>query len=189
MGSLTRRLAVSDALALELVDFSDYDYRRTINVEVLGHVFERSITDLEHLRRTHSLDPDAVETSLTAIEDERRERGVFYTPQWVTSYIVDSTVGPIAADFKFDPERLRTITILDPACGSGAFLAEAFRYLLELAAAAAPEALPAEQLGMAGTEALSQPARYLEPLYGVDVMPEAVEIARLSLWLASASPP
>jgi len=185
---LDERISVSDTLALELVGLSDYDYRDTINVEILGHVFERSITDLENLRRAHSLDPEAVETNLVALEDARRELGVFYTPQWVTSYIVDATVGPVAAAFGFNVERLRRMTILDPACGSGAFLAEAYRYLLELAEASMPEALPEEQLGLTGSEGVYQRSQYLEPLHGVDLMPEAIEIAHLSLWLASASP-
>jgi type I restriction-modification system DNA methylase subunit len=185
---LDEQLSVSDTLALDLISLSQYDYRRTINVEILGHVFERSITDLEYLRHAHSVDPEGVEANLVAMEDARRELGVYYTPQWVTSYIVDATIGPMAAEFEFESRRLRQMTILDPACGSGAFLAEAYRYLLQLAEASLPEALPEEQLGLTGAEGVFQPSLYLEALHGVDLMSEAIEIARLSLWLASASP-
>jgi type I restriction-modification system DNA methylase subunit len=185
---LDERLTLNDALALELVSFGKYDYRSVINVEILGHILEQSIADLESLRRAHSLDPDAVTADVVAVIEARRSRGVYYTPRWVTEYIVDATVGRVAQQEDFTPASLLSLSILDPACGSGAFLAQTYRYLVELAEAVVPEALPLEQVTILEQEAVVQPSRYLACLNGIDIMEEAVEIARLSLWLASASP-
>lgn len=185
---LDDQLAVPDELARELVALGDYDYRRSINVEILGHVFEQSIADLENLRRAHSLDPHGVEADAGGLADVRRARGVFYTPPWVTGYLADTTIGQVAMAQEVTAERLAGLTILDPACGSGAFLAQAYRYLLELAEASIPEVLPEQQAALLEQEAVIQPSRYLGALHGIDIMPEAVEIVRLSLWLASASP-
>lgn len=184
---LDKVLTVNDGLALELVGFGRYDYRNTITVEVLGHVFEQSISDLESLRRVLSLDPDAVESDPIQVMEARRAKGVFYTPRWVTSYIVEATVGPAAADRDFVPEALGRISILDPACGSGAFLAQAYRHLLELAESTVLESLPLEQRLLSEMTPIVNRARYLDGLRGIDLMPEAVEIARLSLWLSSAT--
>jgi len=164
----------------------DYDYRHTIDVEILGHVFEQSISDLEEIRAAHSLDPYAVERDGDGVAEARRALGVFYTPRWVTEYIVNATIGEVAT--ATEARDFSTIQVLDPACGSGAFLAQAFRFLLELATAATPEVLPDEQTGLLEQGGLSQPSRYLSGLHGIDLMDEAVEIVRLSLWLASASP-
>lgn len=185
---LDHRLTLPDELVVDLMGLGDYDYRRTIDVEILGHVFEQSIADLENIRASHRLDRHAVDTDPGELADARRSLGVFYTPRWVTEYIVNATVGEIATGDELPPDGFSAIQILDPACGSGAFLAQAFRYLLELANAATPEVLPDEQAGLLDQGGIAQPSAYLSGLHGVDIMDEAVEIARLSLWLASASP-
>ncbi len=185
---LDHRISLPDQLVLDLMGLGDYDYRRTIDVEILGHVFEQSISDLEAIRAAHSLDELAVETDSDELNEARRALGVFYTPRWVTEYIVNATVGEIATDSENPLDDFSAIQILDPACGSGAFLAQAFRYLLELAAASTPEVLPDEQAGLLDQRGVAQPSLYLSGLHGIDVMDEAVEIAHLSLWLASASP-
>jgi type I restriction-modification system DNA methylase subunit len=186
---LDHRLSLPDELVIDLMGLGEYDYRRTIDVEILGHVFEQSISDLETIRASHSLDRHAVEADATELTEARRSLGVFYTPRWVTEYIINATVGEIATKEDNEPNNsFSAIQILDPACGSGAFLAQAFRYLLELANAATPEVLPDEQTGLLEQGGIAQPSLYLSGLHGIDIMDEAVEIARLSLWLASASP-
>ncbi|HEY7950367.1 MAG TPA: TaqI-like C-terminal specificity domain-containing protein [Solirubrobacterales bacterium] len=185
---LDHRISLPDELVLDLIGLGDYDYRRTIDVEILGHVFEQSISDLESLRAAHSLDPLAVESSKEETAEARRSLGVYYTPQWVTEYVVNATLGETATADGVDPGRFAEIQILDPACGSGAFLAQAYRYLLELAAASTRDVLPDEQTALSEQAGVAQPSAYLSGLHGIDIMDEAVEIVRLSLWLASASP-
>jgi type II restriction/modification system DNA methylase subunit YeeA len=90
---------------------------------------------------------------------KRKKDGVFYTPKFITKYIVDNTVGKLCSDKKAElqiietdyatdkkrqkktlhdlSDRLKTyrnwllqLTICDPACGSGAFLNQALDFLI-----------------------------------------------------------
>ena len=84
--------------------------------------------------------------------------------------------------------RLRTIRILDPACGSGAFLISAFRRLLDERIATAREVARANagDSGAAIDEAALIADILSANLYGVDLNPSSVEITKLALWLHSA---
>ncbi|CAN7180219.1 Eco57I restriction-modification methylase domain-containing protein [Caballeronia sp. LjRoot31] len=147
---------------------------------------------------------------------DRRSTGTHYTPRSLTEPVVKTTLEPLLY-YGVDrgnvptPERLKTpaeilsLKICDFACGSGAFLVQACRYLSErlveawsLAEATQPdvllvipEAFPSdshhsEQLIPHDTEERLALARRLVAercLYGVDVNPMAVEMAKLSLWL------
>ncbi|HEV7922129.1 MAG TPA: N-6 DNA methylase [Thermoanaerobaculia bacterium] len=152
---------------------------------VLEDVFERFdfAVDERDAAGTH-IDPEMlgkVFESLMA-EDERARSGSFYTPRQIvdvlTSRAISEWLG--AGDAAPMLERLQSITILDPACGSGAFL---------LSALGAIERLTRELSARAGVEVprdLRQ--RIVErSLYGVDVKPEAVRLCELRLWLAIVS--
>src|SRR6185436_18129556 len=93
----------------------------------------------------------------------RKATGSFYTPQPIADYLVRRTLGPLVRDAA--PDRILRLRVLDPAMGSGAFLVAACRYLAD-----------------AYESALIRRERCL---YGVDVNPMAVQLARLSLWLAT----
>lgn len=147
---------------------------------------------------------------------DRRSTGTHYTPRTLTEPVVKTTLEPLVYNCVDRgeapaPDRLKTaaeilsLKICDFACGSGAFLVQACRYLSErlveawsLAEATQPdvplvipEALPSgshhtEQLLPRDTEERLALARRLVAercLYGVDVNPMAVEMAKLSLWL------
>ncbi|CAE6767256.1 hypothetical protein R70006_03776 [Paraburkholderia domus] len=147
---------------------------------------------------------------------DRRSTGTHYTPRSLTEPVVKATLDPLLyigfeQGEEATPERLKSasailsLKICDFACGSGAFLVQACRYLSErlvetwsLAEArhpnvplAIPEAMLAgshhgEQLLPADLEERLALARRLVAercLYGVDVNPMAVEMAKLSLWL------
>ncbi len=121
--------------------------------------------------------------------EERRRSGSHYTPRSLTEPIVRHALEPAFARLGGDasPEAVLSLRVLDPACGSGAFLVEACRQIgarLEQAwnmyGAEKPK-IPADE-----DEALH--ARRLvaqKCLYGVDRNPMAVDLARLSLWLAT----
>ncbi len=91
-------------------------------------------------------------------------------------------------------ERLKTLTVLDPACGSGAFLVAALKKLLTVYRALVGYAKlskdPALRAWVAGAERHASLGYFLKKevitrnLYGVDLMEEAVEIAKLRLFLA-----
>jgi hypothetical protein len=195
----------------------DYDFGSEVNVDVLGHLFEKSINDIERIRVSGGLwesKGDEAISSKMEKSAERKRGGIYYTPPEFTRFIVEHTVekvakeklgvveGKHAIDLK-SPERhtqdgelkrcveeavagLRTIRVIDPACGSGAFLIQAYDVLeehyLDLAQALDP-------VDPTGAEAIREqmPDFILhDNLFGVDLSPEAVEITQLSLWLRSA---
>ncbi|HQX52795.1 MAG TPA: N-6 DNA methylase, partial [Planctomycetaceae bacterium] len=232
-------LKLSDAACGYFRDLGTYDYRpatavsaetdeaagQLIDVDILGHIFEQSITDLERLRnimegRIEPLTP-------AKLTSRRKKEGAFYTPVFITRYIVEQALGSVLKDrfeelrtkhegkakgtaktaladpavYQLDalkePQRkalvtfweswqdeLKSIRIVDPACGSGSMLIEAFDQL-HMVYQISNDRL--EELR--GSRSLFDPDRQIlqHNLYGVDLNEEAVEICRLSLWIKTAA--
>ncbi len=185
---------------------SDYDFASEVDVNILGHIFENSLNEMDEIKAI--LEGGAVEKSQT----KRKKDGVFYTPKYITKYIVDNTVGKLCeekkneigiGDFDFDSiqatksqkkkhlekitayrQWLLQLTICDPACGSGAFLNQALDFLI-----AEHRYLDELQANLFGDSlVLSDVETHIleNNLYGVDLNEESVEIAKLSLWLRTA---
>lgn len=121
--------------------------------------------------------------------EERRRSGSHYTPRSLTEPIVRHALEPAFARLGPDasPEAVLSLKVLDPACGSGAFLVEACRQVgarLEQAwhmyGAEKPKIPPDEDEALHARRLVAQKC-----LYGVDKNPLAVDLARLSLWLAT----
>ena len=149
---------------------------RDLDVEQLGAVYEQV---LDHA-------PAAGDTllRLERTGDLRKASGSFYTPREVTAYLVRRTLQPLV-DGRSADEILR-LQILDPAMGSGAFLVAACRYLAECV----EDALVREGRWHRGdVTAAERNALRREVasrcLYGVDLNPMAVQLGKLSLWLAT----
>jgi type I restriction-modification system DNA methylase subunit len=240
-GGLFKKDDVLDSLTIpdeELERFtklSGYDFDSELNVNILGNIFEQSIADLELIK---------AEIAGIPIErqSKRKDDGIFYTPPYVTKFIVTKTIGrwledekvkikrdlvgtdgfiatvgdygkrkgrkvvvkkweeiPDESDDKNNreaivelhkafwevyTEKLRSIRVLDPACGSGAFLNEAFDFLVAEGNYATEMHNSLEQGQMSlfdwDIEILKN------NLYGVDLNVESVEITKLSLWLKTA---
>jgi len=187
------------------LQLSRYDFASEVDVNILGHIFEHSLNEIEEI--TAELEGQEVDTSKT----RRKKDGVFYTPKYITQYIVENTVGKLCeekkAEMEIDDEEYRpnrqkktkkelldkletyrewllTITICDPACGSGAFLNQALEFLIEehhyideLQAKLLDEGLIISDIESSILE---------NNLFGVDINEESVEIAKLSLWLRTA---
>ena len=121
--------------------------------------------------------------------DERRRTGSHYTPRSLTAPIVKHALEPAFAQLGPDAtaDQVLGLKVCDPAMGSGAFLVEACRALGERliqAWARWPESRPV----IPADEDEELHARRLVAqrcLYGVDKNPRAVDLARLSLWLAT----
>ena len=164
---------------------------RDLGVEQLGAVYE-SVLDYEpviapaphgssaigHARRM------AVDVTLVTQRDRRKASGTFYTPQSMTDYLVRQTLHRMVSGAT--AEQILSLRVLDPAMGSGAFLVAACRYLAsayEQAMVRERGWLPADiaEVDRAGFRRLV--ARRC--LYGIDLNPMAVQVARLSLWLAT----
>jgi type I restriction-modification system DNA methylase subunit len=198
-----------ELLCNHLVRLSDYDFASEVDVNILGHIFENSLNELDEIKaRLEGQEIDKTKT-------KRKKEGVFYTPKYITKYIVENTVGKLCDEKKAElqineeeylsdkkrqrkatlalTERLSEyrnwllqLTICDPACGSGAFLNQALDYLIsehryidELQAKLFGDALVLSDLDKSILE---------NNLFGVDLNEESVEIAKLSLWLRTARP-
>lgn len=201
-------LVIDDAvLDMKAQKLSSYDFESDVSVNILGHIFEQSLTDLEELQANM----DNVDFDKT--KSKRKKDGVFYTPEYITRYIVQNTLGKLCDDKKKELDILEIeapkdsrkptkkeqttkenlesyrnwllqLKILDPACGSGAFLNQALEYLIS------EHKSLQENLAVMGdiTAYYEIETSILEHnLYGVDINEDAVEIAKLSLWLRTAS--
>ncbi len=197
-----------DILAEHTRRLSEYDFESDVDVNILGHIFENSLSEIEEVTLQ-------INSGATPQTSKRKQDGVFYTPQYITKYIVENTVGRLCAEKKqelhivedeyFSDQRrqlqtkkrlldqlqqyrkwLLEITILDPACGSGAFLNAALQFLM--AEHKHLDEMEAKVTG-ASIEFQSVENSILENnLYGVDINEESVGIAQLALWLRTAKP-
>ncbi len=185
-----------------------YDFESEVDVNILGHIFENSLNEIEEV----AAQIEGAEIDLK--KSKRKKDGVFYTPKYITKYIVENTVGKLCSEKKAELEIdeseylksrkgrttkklkelddkltnyrnwLLMLTICDPACGSGAFLNQALDFLIR-------EHLTIDELR---AKLLEVPMVFTEVensilennIYGVDINEESVEIAKLSLWLRTA---
>lgn len=202
-------IKISDDLLVEHTrKLSEYDFESDVDVNILGHIFENSLSEIEEVTQQIN-SGSAPQTS------KRKQDGVFYTPQYITKYIVENTVGRLCAEKKkelnivedeyFSDQRrqlktkqrlleqlkqyrdwLLQITILDPACGSGAFLNAALQFLM--AEHKLIDEMEAKVVGSAIVFQDVENSILEHNLFGVDINEESVEIAQLALWLRTAKP-
>ncbi len=176
-----------------LLIISSFDFRSELSVNILGHIFENSIGDIEELK--------------DEITERRKKDGVFYTPEYISDYICRNTIIPylsISGEASTTHEliseyedlnsldeldkKLKDVKIIDISCGSGAFLNKAVDVLFEI-----HETLHDSKYS--GDETLNRFIDNLDKrrqiisnnIYGVDVNEESVEITKLSLFLKLAT--
>ncbi len=146
--------------------------------------------------------------SLLTDKGERKATGSYYTPDYIVQYIVEHTVGPAlaeaAAPFVDAVGNVRDaagleravlgVNVLDPAMGSGHFLVAAAdamaRFLVEKGAVEGKDGkVGQDRYDGDGESQLAYWRRRVAQacIYGVDLNPLAVELAKLSLWLATVS--
>ena len=130
------------------------------------------------------------------VEDKpevKKAGGVFYTPKYIVDYIVGETVGKLLTGRT--PAQADRLRILDPACGSGSFLIQAYQRLLDWYRDRYVEGGP-EKRARGRKPVLNQVAGgewrlttaerkriLLNSIFGVDIDPQAVEVTKLSLLL------
>ncbi len=199
------------------VMMGEFDYRHEVTVDVLGRIFERSITDIEEIK-AKSLAQHA--TSLAERRRKpgrRKEQGVYYTADYIVNYLVSAALDPLWEQARADLAKkhgvdlsgtapptasflgamltwLDGVTLCDPACGSGAFLIAAYDWFLNHRLSLLDDLSHVEpgDPDCAGSHddwiERSAPLILQNNLYGVDISPESVEIAQLSLWIRTARP-
>jgi len=184
---LVEQRAIADRVMrdvlLSLASAPTSDGRRRISyhdlgVEQLGSVYERV---LEH-EPAH----DGASIVLTRTSTRRKTTGSFYTPQALTEFLVRRTLSPLIADKS--ASQILDLRVVDPAMGSGAFLVAACVFLADACEHALirdGEWAAAEVTGADRASLRRQVAERC--IYGVDLNPTAVQLARVSLWLTTLS--
>lgn len=217
-------LIIRDEICESFKNIGEYNFDSEVSVNILGHIFEQSIADIEELKAEVLGTPPEYDKK----KSKRKRDGIFYTPAYITRYIVEHSVGgwladmrskagfhdlPVLTDDDFSSikitgkrvlkreqnkniaahisawaeykDKLSNIKVLDPACGSGAFLNEVFDFLKKEGQIVNNELsrLTGGQIDLFrwDTHILAN------NIYGVDVNRESVEITKLSLWLKTAS--
>ncbi len=216
---------------------SDYDFNSEVDVNILGHIFENSLNEIEEIAKGIVSGEDTAKGKVVRADtnngenlpavvrvltddkidkvSKRKKDGVFYTPKYITKYIVQNTVGKLCHakkaewqildnEYIADKKRTKGITqnlldrlktyrnwllqikIIDPACGSGAFLNEALNFLI--AEHAYIDELQAKLFGDSLILSDVEKSILENNLFGVDINEESVDIAKLSLWLRTARP-
>ena len=188
-----------------LLLMASFDFKSEVNVNILGHIFEQSISDIEDLQEDKT--------------SRRKKEGIFYTPEYITDYICRNTIIPylsekdvneipdLIKEYSNNIEKLenkfKKIKILDPACGSGAFLIKATDVMLEIFKAVqefkqqegeyeAKRGLKRKsnnkgQLVLGKWDEEAEAREIIEnSIYGVDINEESVEITKLALFLKMA---
>ena len=146
---------------------------RDLGVEQLGTVYE-SLLDYR---------PAAGPVALGPGSGVRKSTGTFYTPQPIADYLVRRTLGPLVHDA--EPEAILRLRVVDPSMGSGAFLVAACRYLTHAYEAALVRSGRHPGDFSDADRAAIRRTISERCLYGVDINPMAVQLARLSLWLTT----
>ena len=196
-------------LSKHTLKLSTYDFASEVDVNILGHIFENSLNELDEIKA--QLEGQEIDKS----KSKRKKDGVFYTPKYITKYIVDNTIGKLCTEKKtelqiveeeYTTDKKRTaklkqtlfeklthyrnyllqLTICDPACGSGAFLNQALDFLI--AEHRYVDELQSKLFGDSLVLTDVEKSILEHNLFGVDLNEESVEIAKLSLWLRTAQP-
>ena len=220
-------LVIDDAILEPVLKLVDYDLASDLGVNILGHIFEQSLSDIEELKAEISGE------ILDKKQGKRKKDGIYYTPDYITQYIVEEAIGgwlkdrrielneaalPELTEDDFKSSRviergrnkgkfecnaaiqahldfyeayktiLAAIKVLDPACGSGAFLIQAFDFLHKEGERVnkALEELRPNQISTLDLNTLDKHILQ-NNLFGVDLNQESVEITKLSLWIKTAS--
>jgi hypothetical protein len=176
---------------IEDVKATEENEEKILTPEILGHVYERSVVEWE----SEGFEKEA-ENAVKKIT-ERKKKGVYYTPESITDYISNNTIRPYLLDklgnkyASFDEliesknkkdmkegiKILDEIKVLDPACGSGAFLIKASEIILGLKRRLNYEIKEKKNFYDLKLDIIT------ENIYGVDILAGAIEISKLRLWL------
>ena len=209
--SLLDKLEIDSELLFKHTQvLASYDFESQVDVNILGHIFENSLNEIE------SVNAEIEGGDFDKQKSKRKKDGVFYTPKYITKYIVENTIGKLCEEKKnelgFKEEEyfkgrknrqqativklveildtyrdwLLQLTICDPACGSGAFLNQALDFLIKEHNYI--DELKTKILGGGLVFSDIENTILENNIYGVDLNEESVEIAKLSLWLRTAQP-
>ncbi len=188
--NITPKLKIDDKILKDIIKdlyYPDCPYELSvISSDVLGSVYER------FLGKIITLKENSKRATIDFKPEVRKSGGVYYTPDYIVEYIVKNTIGENIKNKT--PNQVSNIRILDPACGSGSFIIEAYQYLLDWHLNYYINNDPEKwkkgknlkifesKTGLQLT--LSERKKILiNNIYGVDIDKNAVEVTKLSLLL------
>ncbi|PIZ00284.1 hypothetical protein COY62_03385, partial [bacterium (Candidatus Howlettbacteria) CG_4_10_14_0_8_um_filter_40_9] len=137
----------------------EYDFKE-IPADILGGVYESYLGYIE-----------SSEEEKGQTKTKRKSQGIYYTPKYIVDYIVQNTLGEKLKEIESIHE-LKKIKVLDPACGSGPFLTQSLEIINS----------KYKEFGNRGDQSTKSEI-LLSNIYGVDLDPQAVELARLNLFI------
>ena len=149
-----------------------------LGVEQLGGVYERILDYAPGLSTG-----DGGLLTLQKV-GRRKATGTYYTPRTLTEFLVRRALAPLVTDASAD--TILRLRVVDPAMGSGAFLVAVCRYLATAyeSALIRDGAMSSDDVGESDRAGFRRTIAQ-RCLFGVDINPMAVQLARLSLWLAT----
>ena len=187
-----RSLIIDDGVLSSIINglyYPECPYEFSIlPVEILGNIYEQFLGKIIKFRN--------VKGGHTALIEEKPEvkkaGGVYYTPQYIVRYIVENTLGVKIKGQS--PDAIAQLKVVDPACGSGSFLVEAYQQLLNYhldyysSEKQRKQALKNSRIYETGKNVykltIEEKQRILlNNIYGVDIDGQAVEVTKLSLYL------
>jgi adenine-specific DNA-methyltransferase len=156
--------------AIKLLQKSDsiheYDFKY-IPADILGGVYE---SYLGYIAQRGDIKTAEKKESRT----KRKEHGIYYTPKFIVDYVLEQTLGKVLKKVN-SIDELKKIKILDPACGSGSFLIKALDMIHD------------KYKDFNRGDPYVKIQILTENIYGVDLDPQAIELARLNLLINTVS--
>lgn len=143
-------------------DIYAYDFKQ-IPSDILGGVYE---SYLSYIAQSKKIDKKEVKVKS---RQKRKEQGIFYTPRYIVDFIVKNTLEERLKECQSITE-LKKVKVLDPACGSGSFLVKALEAINN----------KYKEFGNPGKQ-FTKSEILLSNIYGVDLDPQAIELAKLNL--------
>jgi tRNA1(Val) A37 N6-methylase TrmN6 len=231
-------LDIPDSSLRMLSEIINFNYSTELNIDILGRIFEQGISDIENLKVVYC------KNTYKSTKNMRKQEAIYYTPEHVTSYMVNQAIGKwledkrvqygyydlpnlseseksvalnlLSRNYKYHKKEtendiivrkykkhlefwenfrrsLLDIKVIDISCGSGAFLNQAFSYLLNEAVKVNAELNNLhngqEKYFSIGSELYQELDKNIlqNNIFGVDLNKESIEITRLSLWLSTAN--
>ena len=208
-------------IIMNILIMDSYDFNSDLTVNILGHIFEQSISDLEDIQKNDVSERKNLEDIQKNDVSERKNFGIYYTPPYITDYICRNSIIPYLSksgkatdanqlvleyaksnEINILEKKFKMIKILDPACGSGAFLVKAVDILLEIHSLIQKFK---EWKKISTSDNKKKPVKKLESffaqteeniiireiiennIYGVDINHVSVKIAKLSMFFKLAS--
>lgn len=177
-------LRVPDAACDTFLEFSRYDFGGEVSVYVLGHIFEQSISDLEELQTLADAGgftlaaAQAARAGAGAVSGARKEHGIVYTPEFVTSFIVEQALGVTLDERRqhcFARHQVEGAPMVGATGATGAADGPAGADVRDAAVAAAWRKPTPEEKKYAAKN-LAQPARVVELAFWRDWLAELTSI-------------